>query len=249
MTPTLQSTALPNLRMLLDQYKQEVGYGLNCHEVGTIVSFDATKQTASVQIAVLRLLPGGETTPYPILTNCPVFVLSGGAAALTMPIAAGDTCLVLFNDRDLDIWATTGNTAVPNSGRFHDLSDGLVLVGFRHALNPVAGYLTTEAALVNAGSKVSVANDGTIALIGASGCAVQLYPSGVAEIYSNFGASITLDEDGKIRIANGTYNLKSLLDALCTALTSWTDTAGNHPNATTITAINLVKTHIDALLS
>ena len=247
MKPTLQSTALPNLRMLLDQYKQEVGYGLNCHEVGTIVSFDATKQTASVQIAVLRLLPGGETTPYPILTNCPVFVLSGGDTAITMPIAAGDTCLVLFNDRDLDIWATTGNTSVPNSGRFHDLSDGLVLVGFRHALNPISGYSTTEVALRKAGFKISIGANGYITLSG--NATITIDTDGVITLTSGGGAIVAVNDEGFVTIKNGGDSLKPILDTLCTVLTTWVNTGGSTPNPATVAAVTAVKVRIDALFA
>jgi hypothetical protein len=52
-----------------------------------------------------------------------------------MPIQSGDTCLVLFCDRDLDNWFESGQITTLNSNRVHDLSDGVALVGIRHKQN------------------------------------------------------------------------------------------------------------------
>ncbi len=139
---------------------------LNCHQVGTIVNFYPNGgPTADIQVAMQRLVPDTTSTPpqwkaraYTLLQNVPVFVPSGGGGTLTFPVAKGDTCLVLFNDRDLGRWFSTGNTqAVPASGRAHNLSDGLAIVGFRNMANLLTGYSTTDAVLQNGGSSVSLA--------------------------------------------------------------------------------------------
>ena len=229
----ISSPVPPNLRSLLDAFKQEVFFDLNCHAVGTITAFNATLQTASVQISIPRVvggrltpgpLPtdpprwvGGKVVPYPLLTDCPVFVPSGGGAALTFPIAAGDPCLVLFNDRDIDNWFTTGNSTPPNSARMHSLSDGLVLVGVRSKANPLANYSTTDAQLRCGGGAVGVG------------------PNSKVDIHSSAGSLLDA--------LNGTI---TSLDALCSALVAWVDTRGDTPNPATIAAINAVKSDFDA---
>jgi hypothetical protein len=137
--PPISSVVEPDMRRLLDNYMTLSALKLNCHRIGTIVSFDSTKQTASVQIAALAVF-GDKTVPYPVLTQCPVFVPSGGNGCLTMPVSPGDSCLVLFNDRDIDNWYESGAVTAPNTARTHDLSDGLVIVGFRHQANPIVDY-------------------------------------------------------------------------------------------------------------
>lgn len=155
--------SIPDLRSLLQMMQQEIAVNFNCHQIGTIVSFNSSLQTATVQLNVLRVITDPTITPpmlvtksYPLLVDCPVFIASGGSGALTFPIAKGDTCLVLFNDRDIDVWWSTGNIAEPNTSRTHDLSDGLVLIGFRSKANALADYDTTHARLGFAGGALRV---------------------------------------------------------------------------------------------
>lgn len=157
------SFPIPDLRAVLMQLKDEVFTTFNCHQLGTIESFDPAKQTASVSINVLRSVPNLDVNPpvyktisYPLLVDVPVFINSGGSGYLTFPIAKGDTCLVLFNDRDIDSWFSTGVVAEPNSSRLHDLSDGLALVGFRSLANVLESFDTENAVVAYDGGKVRV---------------------------------------------------------------------------------------------
>lgn len=151
----------PDLAQLLAELRADIFYSFNCHQIGQIVSFDADAQTASVQLSVLRMVPTGNPVQYvarayPVLVQVPVFINTGGTGRLTFPIAAGDPCLVLFNDRDIDNWWTTGTTAGPNTPRAHDLSDGLAMVGFRNKANKLTGYNTTDLELRFAGGKIKL---------------------------------------------------------------------------------------------
>lgn len=213
----------PDLRALLQLLRSEILYGFNCHQIGTIQSFNATKQTATVSLNFLRVVPSqvpADTTQpniptqklvaYPLLVDVPVFVNGGGSGVITFPITAGDTCMVLFNDRDIDGWFSTGQVAAPNSARAHDLADGLALIGFRSLSNPIAGYPASDVAISYNGGQILV--------------------------------------NTKIGIANASGSMYALLTALITALTGWVDTRGDTPNPATLTALNAVQTKITALL-
>lgn len=119
----------PDLDDVLGELKREIFANLNCIQIGKIEKFDKAAQSAEVQIQVRRRLPGGKTVQYPLLVDCPVLVLQGGGSYVDMPIAAGDYCLVLFNDRDIDNWWTAAQSTAPNTRRKHALSDGFVFVG------------------------------------------------------------------------------------------------------------------------
>lgn len=172
MSTALASIPVPNLRALLNQIRTEIFTTFNCHQLGTIQSFNPGNQTAEVSINVLRQVPNLEVNPpqyktiaYPLLVDVPVFINSGGTGRLTFPIQPGDTCLVLFNDRDIDNWFESGNTVAPNTTRAHDLSDGLALVGFRSLANAFSDFDTDNAVFGYKGGKVLVADK--LGLVGA----------------------------------------------------------------------------------
>lgn len=131
----LGPVAAPELGDVVNKIKIDLSANINCVQVATIVSYDATANTCSCQINYKRKLDDGRIFDYPVMSDCPVFFLSGGTSWVSMPISAGDTCIVLFNDRDLDNWWYSGQSLPPASYRTHSLSDGMVLVGVRNQVN------------------------------------------------------------------------------------------------------------------
>lgn len=235
--PPIASPEAPDLRALLDSFKAELFSSFNAHKVGTVISFDATKQTASVQLSTLAQVNGAQIA-YPVLTDCPVVVLNGGGATLEFPIAAGDTCVVLFNDTDLDKWFTTGNTAVPNTPRTHSLSDGLVLVGVRSLANPITSYDATKFRIRYKGASVAIDSGGNVLVQAPSSAAVTALTAD--------GALVQLGS--KVRIANSDTNLLVVLNDLIDVLKAWVNTGGSTPNPATVTALNTVKAEVGTLL-
>ncbi len=145
----------PDLKEVLDDFKVSLFSELNCHSIGTIESFNIENQTASINI-VYRKVINNEIYKYPLLIDCPVVVMSGGVASLRMPIVVGDTCLVFFNDRDIDNWYEGGHTATLNSDRMHSLSDGIALVGIRSLQNVITDYDPEAAELKNGDTTISL---------------------------------------------------------------------------------------------
>ena len=211
----------PDLTTLLQGVKDDIFATLNCAQIGTIQSFNAAKQTATVSLNFRRVvynqtqqLDAPPAPPaviaYPLLTDVPVFVLNGGGAVMTMPIGAGDTCILLFNDRNLDTWYSTGAIAQPLTPRAHSLSDGMALVGVRSLANLIAGYSTTAAELKYGGGVVSV--------------------------------------NAKLGLSNASISLLSVLSNLITTLQNWVDTHGDTPSGGTLSALATNLTQIQSLL-
>lgn len=214
-TPVIASPVPPVLTEVLSQFRQQLLVSLNCHQVGEIATFDAVNQTATIQIKVLRLI-GDQQVAYPILTHCPVLILSGGAGRVTFPIQVGDPCLVLFNDRDIDNWFASGAAAVPNSFRTHSLSDGLALVGFRNLANKLTGISTTDTELSQGAT-----------VVGMDGAKISVR-NGTTDMKTSMDA------------------LLSTLDDLIVKLKAWINTGGSTPNPATITALSAVQTNLTA---
>lgn len=145
------------LASLLELEKKGTKRQINCHQVGEIVSFDPANQTAEVQIKMSYVV-NDEITEYPLLLDCPCIILAGGEGALTMPIQAGDSCLVLFNDRDMDNWFAGGQTMPPRTDRMHDFSDAIALVGLRNQQNKLGAYLAQGTELKYGNSTIQLEN-------------------------------------------------------------------------------------------
>lgn len=144
---------------------------LNCHALATIQSFDATKQTvtATVNYKKSYLQAGTDgvykqvAVDYPLLLDVPIYIMGGGESVITFPIQTGDTCSILFNDRDIDNWIQSGQIVPPASGRLHSMSDGIALIGVRSAQNPVVNYDTDHAQLSWGETRLGVSADKILA--------------------------------------------------------------------------------------
>jgi hypothetical protein len=160
--------------------KDDIKREINCTAIGTVESFDSSGQTVNVQINYLRTINGAvpvgapsndqatdKKVPYPVLVKCPLMILSGGSGYLTITPAVGDQCVVLFNDRDIDTWWTTGSpNSVPNSNRVHDLNDALVFIGARPQNNPIPFFNGSKLAFGSA--FLTIDPSGNINLTGAN---------------------------------------------------------------------------------
>ena len=108
--------------------KQEFFSALHCALPGTVVSFDAERQTAEVQPAVKL-----GSMNYPVLSDVPVFM------PVPFEVNPGDACLVVFSDVDIDAWFVSGGAQEPTSARKHSLSDGFAFVGWRAGSGEASG--------------------------------------------------------------------------------------------------------------
>lgn len=138
--------ASPRKIDIYDALERKIRMGLNCVQVGVVQEFNTETQLASVKIAmkqVVRINEDGtqELREYPLLLECPTFVLSGSNDFISFPISEGDNCLVLFNDRDIDTWLNAGDGGFPTTVRAHDLADAFCLVGVRPLTASIATYL------------------------------------------------------------------------------------------------------------
>ena len=159
------SVSDPKLKTVLDKVQDRIFQSLNCVKIGSIVSFDKVKRTAVVQVHFKRSLSnplpdGTSVVKFPQLFDCPVFTLQGGGAQFTFPIKAGDECIVLFADCNIDAWYDNGKTpALPYYDRRHDISDGIAIVGLNSLTNPlVPAAVDNEASFNYLGAKVAQKN-------------------------------------------------------------------------------------------
>lgn len=205
----------PNLSDILYFHKRDIMKSINCVNVGSVQSFDETDQTATIQISVKQVTDVDESgvktlQEYPVLLKCPVITLTGGSSYLSMPIAQGDTCLIFFNDRDIDNWFYEGGVKSPNTPRVHDLSDGIAIVGIRNIQNAISDYLTNGVRIkYDDACKIDLQENlinslsllwfhlGNMVITGA------LQIGGTVSAYTDGGGADEINIDTKINIVNG----------------------------------------------
>lgn len=161
-----QNVVIPDveLRDLLELFKRDTLLSVNCHAIGRVKKFNKANQTCEVQISYDKKYMEEDEfgiaqpvkKPYPLLVDIPVISLSGGESGLTFPIKAGDGCIVLFNDRDIDNWFEGKETGFVRTLRIHSISDGIAIVGIRNKNDFIQAYDDSRASLYNGSTRVAV---------------------------------------------------------------------------------------------
>ena len=124
--------------------------GLRCAMPATVVSVDYGKMTLTAQPTIKGILmtkTGAAAEALPVLQDVPIVWPSGGGVTLTLPVAAGDECLLVIADRCIDAWWQSGGVQLPMDSRAHDLSDAFAIVGVRSQPRVIAGVSSTAAQL------------------------------------------------------------------------------------------------------
>ncbi len=245
----------PELSDLLALHKKDIFLGLNCHHIGTIKSFDPVKQIATATINYRRTYfkpdPSGgeyvpELVPYPVLLDCPVIFLGGGNGALTFPVAEGDECLVLINDRDIDNWFSGSSDSAVATPRLHSVADALILVGLRSLANVISDFNpdAVELRSIDGINKITVGASGADIVVTVGNQLTATFKNaGGVHIENNTGsfdfmdnADVAFDtgtvqglfgDGGKVSFTNDVGELIAALSACLNALT--TGTAGGYP--------------------
>lgn len=152
----INSILSPELLDAFGQLKLDITRTMNCVKIGSVQSFNPTRKTIQAQILFKRVLNDGTIADYPVLVDCPVFTLQGGGGAIQFPIEAGDNCILLFSDRNIDAWFQNGQAAAPFDARCHDLSDGIALVGLNALSSDLDAYQAGIAKIFYDGAQVSL---------------------------------------------------------------------------------------------
>ncbi len=87
------------------------------------------------------------TQSLPIIPGVPVVFPYAQklGLSLTLPIAIGDDCLLVFADRSIDLWQENGGIQAPiesTTPRTHDLTDAICIPGIINNITAIADYKT-----------------------------------------------------------------------------------------------------------
>lgn len=223
---------------LNDAIKAAVDYRLNnLHTAmpAAIISYDYTTQKATVQPLLNKVWASGSnstpangndanklSTPMPVLENVPVIFPRASSGGLTFPVVEGDTCLLVFVERSMDLWLTVGGQVNPDDNRKFDLSDAVAIMGLFPFSESSTADNNEDAILTFAGSTVRIKGNG----------------------------DIVIETSSKVAIGNNVTEVLDVLSQLMGFLTGATvmGAAFNGPlNAAFITQVTTLKGQLDAI--
>lgn len=179
--------------------RQAILYQLNnVHTAlpGAIISYDYQKQKAAIQPLLNKVWADGTETPMPVLENVPVIFPRAGGASLTFPVSEGDTCLLIFIERSIDLWLSVGGQVSPDDPRKFDLSDAVAMVGLFPFSENSSADNGTDVLLTYKGSNIRIKENGDIVIETSSKVAIGNTTTEVLDVLSQLmgylqGASVT----------------------------------------------------------
>ena len=156
----------------------------------TIVSYDGATMTAVVAPAIqgIRTMQDGtqQTVTIANIADVPVCFPGGGSHILTFPVAKGDDCMLLFNERSIDNWFQHGGPQKPSDWRMHDINDAVCFVGIRaqpHVLGKSGNGSSKSSAPQASTDTVQLRSDDgkTVVQVDGPNNSITLYASGTSE--------------------------------------------------------------------
>lgn len=179
----------PNLTQLAEAVIDATGEQLRVSIPGIVVSVASDLSTATVQPAVSRY----DSFADPAIPDVPLLFPRWATGQMTWPVEAGDPCLIVFGDRSLDEWSSSGGRqSSPADPRTHDLTDAVAIpVGLGGAAAGRAEDFSLQVTSGGNTAEVRVQGNGRVAIGNASGELIDL----VSQLCSLLEGALILSVD------------------------------------------------------
>lgn len=130
---------------------------------GRVESYDASAQTADVKPMVRRLVPTPDedsiAEELPTIFAVPVCHPGGNGWGLHIPLAAGDTVLLVFQQWDPTEWQRTGEISDPPDQRRHSLAHAVAIPGYRAKQAALSGASSSDVTFTKDGFGITIKSD------------------------------------------------------------------------------------------
>lgn len=196
---------------VINDLMRKISGGIRVAMPASVESYDFKTQKADIKIDMQELYQNGTSLDYPVLSGVPVIFPRCGGASITMPISRGDTCLVMFLDRDSTAWLLGGKNVKPKSMRSHHLSDAVAIMGLCPFTNKSPAKNNTDMLISFDGSFVTLKPKGIIDITSAK--EINVKTEGV--IINCKNANVTAEESIDVTCKNVTVKASSNLAVEC----------------------------------
>ena len=96
---------------------------------GVVQKYDRVTAKAEVKPVLSKSYLDETTEDMPVIANVPVVWMRTANAVIHLPLAKGDTVLLVFSERSMDAWLSDGKVGAPPDRRKFDLSDAIAVPG------------------------------------------------------------------------------------------------------------------------
>jgi hypothetical protein len=158
---------------------------------GTVQGYDASTQTATIELGVKRALDGEEDgqivfETLPVLQNVRVMFPRTKKYMMTFPLEAGDEGDVHFSEAPDGQWRAVEGVAFPDTVSRFDLSGAKFYPTGSRDADVISDTITDGARFgVIGGAQILIKTDDTMKLDNGSGT-IEIKPSGQVDINGNF---------------------------------------------------------------
>lgn len=126
----------PTLENVLELAVSEQLGELHTAMPAVVESYDPAKQTITARPALKRKYSDDSVVERPLIPNVPVAFPRGGGASLTFPLKKGDSVLLVFSMRSLDVWKAKGGVVDPQDPRRFNITDAIAIPGAYPGVKP-----------------------------------------------------------------------------------------------------------------
>lgn len=154
--PTLQRV----MRMAHDTLMSNIHTSLP----GKIIFYDKSTGLAQVQPLIKRKYKTSSmASELPIISGVPVVFPRTTGAWVRLPIAAGDTVLLIFSERSIDRWIENGGMVDPETPERFSLNDAIAIPGLYAKPNAIEQKgADTSIEITNGSAFLEIKSDGTV---------------------------------------------------------------------------------------
>ena len=145
-----QRESTPTFTQILQRAQRAMASEMRVSMPGEIVSYDHKSQKATVRPYFQRKYNDGRVEDPPLIHDVPVWHPRAGNSFVHVPVKPGHVVQLVFSDRSMDKWLTSGKQTEPGDTRMHHISDAVAYPG---------GYPFSSNAGVANGDDVIVKND------------------------------------------------------------------------------------------
>lgn len=177
-----QGQATPSLEEVLKRAMQAMSQDMRVAMPGIVEKYDEKTQLAVIRPAFKRKYRDGKVEEAPLIYNVPVEWMRSGTSFIHFPLKPGHSGRIIFHDRSMEKWTSSGGSVDPEDTRTHHMSDATFYPGL---------YPSNDSAPVNNG-------DDVIIFHGENGKSERL--------------EIRLKKNGKVQILNKQYDLIDVLN-------------------------------------